>query len=40
MLFPPPKLLVRIAAQAYNSLDQYARLAAALQTEIRGHNTD
>ena len=34
MTFPPPHLLVRIAAQAYNAEAQYARLAAALRTEL------
>ena len=33
--FPaPPKQLIRIAAQVYNSEDQFARLAAALQVEL------
>jgi isopenicillin-N epimerase len=34
MPFPQGRLLVRIAAQLYNSLDQVARLAAALRTEF------
>src|SRR6267378_3576165 len=36
VLFPaPPKQLVRIAAQVYNSEAQFARLAAALQVELQ-----
>ena len=34
MTFPPPHILVRISAQAYNSEPQYARLAAALRAEF------
>jgi isopenicillin-N epimerase len=34
MLFPAPKLLVRIAAQLYNTEPQFARLAAALKAEL------
>jgi isopenicillin-N epimerase len=34
MLFPAPRLLVRIAAQLYNTEPQYARLAAALKAEL------
>ncbi|MBM3832716.1 MAG: aminotransferase class V-fold PLP-dependent enzyme [Verrucomicrobia bacterium] len=30
----PPKRLLRISAQLYNSLDQYKRLAAAITTEL------
>jgi isopenicillin-N epimerase len=30
----PPRRLIRISAQLYNSLDQYRRLAAALATEL------
>ena len=32
----PPRRLVRISAQLYNSLPQYARLAEALTAELRG----
>ena len=36
MPFPaPPRQLIRISAQAYNSEDQFARLAAALRTELQ-----
>jgi isopenicillin-N epimerase len=36
MVFPaPPKQLIRISAQAYNSEEQFARLAAALHTELQ-----
>ena len=36
MLFPAwPRQLIRISAQAYNSEDQFARLAAALRTELQ-----
>ncbi|HYY52264.1 MAG TPA: aminotransferase class V-fold PLP-dependent enzyme [Myxococcales bacterium] len=36
MPFPaPPRQLIRISAQAYNSEDQYARLAAALRSELQ-----
>jgi isopenicillin-N epimerase len=34
--FPaPPKQLIRISAQAYNSEEQFARLSAALRTELQ-----
>ena len=36
MPFPaPPRQLIRISAQAYNSEEQYARLAASLRTELQ-----
>jgi isopenicillin-N epimerase len=36
MPFPaPPRQLIRISAQAYNSGEQFARLAAALRTELQ-----
>ena len=36
MVFPaPPRQLVRIAAQVYNSEAQFARLAAALRVELQ-----
>jgi isopenicillin-N epimerase len=35
MIFPaPPRQLVRIAAQLYNTEAQFARLAAALKAEL------
>ena len=36
MPFPaPPRQLIRISAQAYNSEDQFARLATALRAELQ-----
>jgi selenocysteine lyase/cysteine desulfurase len=36
MIFPAhPRQLIRISAQAYNSEEQYARLASALREELQ-----